>query len=214
MWVVMGESRTITLASRNAKKAAELRALLGEGWEVRGLGEFPGAPEVEEDGATFLDNAVKKAVEVSRHVGGLVLADDSGLEVDALGGAPGVLSARFAGRHGDDGANNAALLERLVGVAAEGRGAQFRCVLAVARGGGVLFTCEGVCRGWVDFGPRGDGGFGYDPLFVPEWEGSAEVGGLRFGNTFAEIAPEEKNRRSHRARAMGALREWLVVSGH
>ncbi|MCC6353975.1 MAG: non-canonical purine NTP pyrophosphatase [Verrucomicrobiae bacterium] len=209
----MDRGRTITLASRNAKKAVELRALVGDGWDVRGLGDCPGVPEVEEDGATFLENAAKKAVEVSRHVVGLVLADDSGLEVDARGGAPGGLSARFAGNHGDDASNNAMLLGRLDGVAAEGRGAQFRCVLALARSGEVLFTCEGVCRGWIGFAARGERGFGYDPLFVPEWEVSREGGTLRFGRTFAEIGAEEKNRRSHRARAMDLLRNRLADLG-
>lgn len=209
----MDHGRTITVASRNAKKAGELRALVGEGWVVRGLAEWPGAPEVEEDGATFVENAIKKATEVSMHVDGLVLADDSGLEVDALGGAPGVLSARFAGWHGDDAANNRLLLDRLATVATEDRGAQFRCVLAVARGGEVLFTCQGVCRGWIGFSPRGDHGFGYDPLFVPEWEVEPVGSELRFGRTFAEIAAEEKNRRSHRARAMGQLRDWLSAMG-
>lgn len=206
----MGIERAITLASRNAKKAVELGALLGEGWSVRSLSGLPHVPEVEEDGATFLDNAVKKAIEVSRHVGGLVLADDSGLEVDALGGAPGVLSARFAGRHGDDAANNLLLLDRLAGVALAERGAQFRCALAVARCGAVLFTCEGVCRGWIGLACRGDRGFGYDPLFVPEWEAKGAGQGLGLGRTFAEISPEEKNQRSHRARAMRQLQDRLA----
>jgi XTP/dITP diphosphohydrolase len=201
--------REITLASRNVKKAAELHSLLGAGWQVRCLADFPGVPEVVEDGATFLDNARKKAVDVSRHVAGLVLADDSGLEVDALGGQPGVLSARFAGAHGDDSANNRLLIERLDGLPVERRGAQFRCVLAVATAGESLFHCEGVCRGWIGFECRGDAGFGYDPLFVPDWEASRASGAVRLGRTFAQVSPMEKNRLSHRAKAMAKLAGWL-----
>lgn len=201
----MGEVRAITLASRNAKKAAELASLLGEGWRVVSLAELPHVPDVEEDGATFEDNAKKKAAEVSRHAEGLVLADDSGLEVDALDGAPGVLSARFAGRHGDDAANNRLLLKKLDGLPAGRRGAQFRCVLAVARAGEVLFTCEGICRGRIGFDCRGEGGFGYDPLFIPDWESGAEG-----GRTFAEISAKEKNSHSHRGLAMRQLRARLA----
>lgn len=205
----MEDTRAITLASRNAKKAAELRTLVGNDWQVRCLADFPGVPEVVEDGATFLDNARKKAVEVSRHVPGLVLADDSGLEVDALGGQPGVHSARFAGGHGDDAANNRLLLERLDGLPVERRGAQFHCVLVVALAGESLFHCEGVCRGWIGFECRGGAGFGYDPLFVPDWETSRGSGALHLGRTFAQVNPEEKNRLSHRARAMVVLADWL-----
>lgn len=204
---------SVTLASRNAKKADELRALLGEGWGVRCLIDFPGIPDVVEDGATFADNAVKKARSISEHLDGLVLADDSGLEVDALNGAPGVLSARFAGRHGDDAANNALLLKKLEGLPIDRRGAQFRCVLAIARAGGVLFTCEGICRGRIGFECRGTAGFGYDPLFVPEWEGGIEGHGLVRGRTFAEISSEEKNSRSHRGLAMRQLRDRLDKMG-
>lgn len=205
----MNPTRCITLASRNAGKASEFLALLGDGWKVLTLADFPGVPDVVEDGHTFLDNATKKAVETGARVEGLVLADDSGLEVDALEGAPGVFSARFAGEHGDAAANNRLLLEKLAGLPPERRGAQFRCVLALAREGQVLFHCEGVCRGWIGFEPRGRMGFGYDPLFIPEWQAARDGVSLHFGKTFAEIDPAEKNRHSHRGRAMATLASWL-----
>lgn len=212
-WFGAMEARnSVTLASRNVKKAAELKALLGADWSVRSLIDFPGIPDVVEDGATFADNAVKKARSISEHLDGMVLADDSGLEVDALNGAPGVLSARFAGWHGDDAANNALLLKKLEGLPMDRRGAQFRCVLAIAKAGGVLFTCEGICRGRIGFECRGTAGFGYDPLFLPEWEEKGGVG-LGEGRTFAEISPGEKNERSHRGLAMRRLRDRLDEMG-
>ncbi|WP_027716976.1 XTP/dITP diphosphatase [Desulfovirgula thermocuniculi] len=191
----------LVLATRNRGKIKELSALLAPlGYEVVSLEDFPGVPEVPEDGATFAENAVKKAVAVARHTGHLALADDSGLEVDYLGGAPGVLSARFAGEHGNDRANNEKLLALLAGVPPEKRTARFRCVVAVATPAGEVWTAEGSCEGVIADTPRGEGGFGYDPLFyVPE-----------LGKTFAELDPEVKNRLSHRARALAGAREILA----
>lgn len=173
--------------------------MLGEGVVVRDLSVVPGAPEIEETGATFAANAALKAVGISRVVSGLVLADDSGLEVDALGGAPGVHSARYAGVHGDDAANNAQLGRALAGRAEEERRGRFRCVMVLAREGEVLAEFEGAVEGHLIEAPRGEAGFGYDPLFVPEG----------FAQTFAELGAEVKNRLSHRARALEGLVHWL-----
>lgn len=159
--------------------------------EVLSLADFSGSPEIEEDGATFAENALIKARAVAEHTGLVTVADDSGLEVDALSGAPGVLSARFAGEPKDDRRNNDKLLALLEGVDAENRGARFRCVIAIVTPGGKEYLSEGRCEGRIGFVPRGIHGFGYDPLFyLPE-----------HGQTMAEIAPALKNRISHRARA-------------
>ena len=194
----------LVFASRSHGKLAELRALTADlGLDVVGVAEIAGVPDVVEDGETFVANATKKAIEVSRATGLPALADDSGLEVDALGGEPGVYSARYAGVHGDDAANNRKLLERLAGVPPEQRVARFRCVLALADVAGALgervISVAGSCEGTILDAPRGAGGFGYDPLFfAPE-----------LGMTFAEAGIGPKSGLSHRARAMRALRPEL-----
>ena len=177
--------------------------MLGYSFAVRDLKYLPEAPEVEETGTTFLANATLKAVAISRLAGGLVLADDSGLEVDALDGAPGVYSARYAGEGADDAANNARLLENLAGVPASERTARFRCVMVVARDGEVLADFDGSVEGRIIEAPRGDHGFGYDPLFVPDGHDA----------TFAELGAEIKNGMSHRARALETLVPWLDRAG-
>ncbi|MDR2463297.1 MAG: non-canonical purine NTP pyrophosphatase, partial [Verrucomicrobiales bacterium] len=144
-------------------------------------------------------NAVKKALALVTVSGGLILADDSGLEVDALDGAPGIFSARYGGEPADDGRNNALLLKNLDGVADGQRGAQFRCVLALVNGGRRIKTFEGICRGKILRAPRGANGFGYDPLFVPD--GYAE--------TFAELPAATKHTLSHRGRATRLLLDFL-----
>ncbi|MCL6635806.1 MAG: XTP/dITP diphosphatase [Peptococcaceae bacterium] len=191
----------LVLATRNPGKVRELNQLLSPlGYEVVSLDQYPGVPVIIEDGATFKDNAVKKATTVARFTGQLALADDSGLEVDFLGGAPGVHSARFAGEGHDDRANNEKLLRLLAGVPPEKRAARFRCVVAVATPAGQVFTAEGTCEGVITDEPRGEGGFGYDPLFyVPA-----------YGKTFAELDPAVKNRISHRGRALALMREILA----
>ncbi len=188
----------LLVATRNAHKLAEIRGLL-PGVEIVGTDAFPDVPDPEETGATFEANATLKA-EAWRDATGLpALADDSGLEVEALGGAPGVLSARYAGAHGDTAANNAKLLRALEGVPAERRGARFVCALALALPGGTTRTLRGECRGRIVEAGRGAGGFGYDPLFVPEGEAL----------TFGELPAETKARLSHRARAFAeARRAW------
>jgi XTP/dITP diphosphohydrolase len=192
----------LLLASNNPKKRAELERLLEPlGVELLTPEELGGLPEVEEDRPTFRANAALKAVSAARAARHWALADDSGLEVAELGGAPGVRSARFAGRHGNDAANNAALLARLAGVPAERRGARFTCALALADPEGQLrLEVEGHARGRILEAPRGPAGFGYDPLFLFTEEGFAES-----GRAFAELSPEEKARVSHRGRALREL---------
>ena len=158
---------------------------------------LPDLPEVEETGETFEANARLKALAASPHYEGWVLADDSGLEVDALGGAPGVRSARFAGDNADMAANRRLLVEKIR--YQKNRAARFRCVLALAKNGEVLRTFSGTIRGSIIDTERGDGGFGYDPLFVPE-------GAPR---TFAEMSAEEKHLLSHRGRAMREVANFL-----
>jgi len=195
----------VVVATRNRGKLREMRAFLDElGLEARGLDAFPEVPEVEEDGATFAANALKKARTVAAATGLPALADDSGLEVDALGGRPGVYSARFAGPGASDEANNAKLLAAMAGVPPGRRTARYRAVVALvvppADGRpGWEETREATCEGEVLTAPRGTGGFGYDPLFyVPE-----------LGKTFAELTPEERQAVSHRFRALRALRPAL-----
>jgi XTP/dITP diphosphohydrolase len=192
----------ILLASTNLKKLRELTAELA-GLDIRILTprDVGGLPHVDEDQPTFRANAAKKAQAAARHASTWALADDSGLEVDALGGAPGVHSARFAGGHGDDAANNALLLERLRGVPEERRGARFVCALALAQPNGMLaIEVEGVARGRILHAPRGAHDFGYDPLFLFDEPGFAET-----GRGFAELELHEKAHVSHRGRALRAL---------
>lgn len=183
----------LVLATRNSGKVKELQELLAEaGVEVVSLAEYPGLPEVVEDGDTFQANAVKKARVVAEAVGELTLSDDSGLEVDYLDGAPGVISARFAGPQHDDAANNSKLLDLMDGVPWEKRTGRFRCVVAIAVPGGNTETVEGICEGFIATEPRGTEGFGYDPLFfVPAYK-----------KTFAELNAAEKNLISHRGKAL------------
>lgn len=202
----MVDSVQILLATGNPKKIAELRGML----EPLGFGaiapdDVGGLPPVIEDEPTFAGNARKKAVSAARATKKWALADDSGLEVDHLDGAPGVGSARFAGAHGDDAANNAKLLALLAGVPAEKRGARFVCALAFAAPDGeVAFEIEGTARGRILEGPRGDGDFGYDPLFL-----FTETGYAATGRGFAELTAEEKRAVSHRGRALRELAENL-----
>jgi XTP/dITP diphosphohydrolase len=184
----------LVVATRNQGKLREIRHLLEDDGQirVRGLDEFPGVPEIEEDGHTFAENARKKAQTVARLTGCLTLADDSGLEVEALGGMPGVHSARFAGEQADDAANNRKLLDLLKTAPAEARQAAFVCVMALCRPDGECCFFQGKLEGLMAEAPRGSGGFGYDPLFlVPE-----------FGLTLAELPLDAKNRISHRGQAL------------
>jgi XTP/dITP diphosphohydrolase len=188
----------LLLATRNAGKLAELRRLLESavpGVEVVGLQDVPDYPEAPETGATFEENALLKAREAVRYTGLPAVADDSGLTVDALNGMPGVLSARWSGRHGDDDANTALLLGQVADVPDERRGAGFVCAAALVTPDGTERVIEREWRGRLDRAKRGANGFGYDPVFVPE--------GLDV--TSAELPPEEKDARSHRGQAFAAL---------
>lgn len=195
--------RRLLVATRNSHKTEEIAAMLGSSFQVVDLSALPGSPVVEETGVTFHENSTLKAVAISQISDSLVLADDSGLEVDALQGAPGVYSARYAGEGADDEANNRKLLSELAGVASGDRTARFRCVIVIARSGEVLAGFEGAVEGRILESPRGAAGFGYDPLFVPE-------GHLR---SFAELGPTVKNELSHRARAMEEVVRWLRQGG-
>ena len=183
----------IVVASHNPGKVAELKKLL-EDLPVRiySLEDFPEIPEVEEDGETFQANALKKARAVCRATGKIALADDSGLEVDALQGAPGIRSARFGGEGLTDHERNLKLLGKLQDVPDEERGATFQCSLAIVGPRGLEKVVSGACRGAIIREPRGGSGFGYDPIFIPS----------RYGHTFAELSPEIKNKISHRGRAL------------
>ncbi len=196
----------LLLASRNAGKLAELRELIAPlGARLLSPADLPGFVEAEETGATFGANARQKAVLAARHAGLFTLADDSGLEVAALGGEPGVRSARFAGEHGDTEANNRLLLERLADVPDERRDARFVCALCLARPDGeVAAELEGEARGRILRAPRGAAGFGYDPLFL-----FTEAGQPGCGRTFAELERAEKSLVSHRGRALRALAAGL-----
>lgn len=193
--------RRLVVATTNPGKLREIESIIAPlGLEIVSVSAYPGLPEIKEDGATFEENAVKKARLTAEATGEVALADDSGLEVDYLAGAPGVHSARFAGEPASDAANNAKLLKLLQGVPEERRHARFRCVIAVAVPGGPVLTAEGTCEGYILSELRGAGGFGYDPLFcVPE-----------FGKTFAELSPELKNRVSHRGAALAGIKEKLA----
>lgn len=194
---------TLVIGSRNAKKRDELVGLLEpHGVDVKTLADFPDLThEVEEDGDTFEHNARKKATEYARALGQWVLADDSGVCVDALGGAPGVYSAHYAGKHGDDAANNALLLEKLAGLPPEKRGAHYVAVLVLADPKGeIRAETRGECHGRILAEAHGAGGFGYDPLF--------EV--REYHRTFGQMGPAVKRAISHRSRAMRAMLPQVV----
>ena len=200
----------IQVASSNPDKIAELRLGVQQ-WQGQAGQSFPLAvepvpgfaalPTCEEDTGSFVGNAAKKALHYSRLVSGLVLADDSGLEVDVLGGAPGVSSHRFAGPGATDADNNAKLLRQMFGIPAAKRTARFVCELTLARKGRLLAQFRGMAEGILLESPRGEGGFGYDPLFLD----------MELHKTFAEFSREEKLQRSHRGRALRALLDWLAA---
>jgi XTP/dITP diphosphohydrolase len=191
----------LVVGTRNPKKREEILDILGDlGLDLRDLTAWPDVPDVVEDGTTFEANARKKAVEFARQVGQWVLAEDSGLVVPALGGRPGVYSARYAGKQGGDEANNAKLMAELAPLPDDRRAAYYVCFAALADPKGeVQATAEGRCHGVIVRDLRGSGGFGYDPLFlVPEYH-----------RTFGELSPRVKHALSHRARALAQLRPAL-----
>ncbi len=192
----------LLLATRNPGKLAELRRLLADavpGVEVVGLGDVDDYAEAPETGATFAENALLKAREAVRHTGLAAVADDSGITVDALSGMPGVLSARWSGRHGDDEANTALLLGQLADVPDERRGAAFVCAAALVTPEGAEHVLEREWRGRVAREKRGSNGFGYDPVFVPDG----------YGQTFGELPDDIKHQISHRARALRQAAAYL-----
>jgi len=188
----------ILVSTRNNHKVEEIREILGSRFCISDLSALPGFPEVEETGFTFQENATIKALAASGRFDGWVIADDSGLEVDALNGAPGVRSARFSGESATDASNRTLLLEKLLSVLGQARSARFRCVIALARDGKVLASFSGSVEGVIIPQEKGTGGFGYDSLFIPEG----------YCETFAQLGADIKNTLSHRARALSELKNW------
>jgi XTP/dITP diphosphohydrolase len=193
----------LIVATRNMHKTREIEQILGSGFAIRDLTTHPEISEITESGTSFEENAKLKAITVSKKIPDLVIADDSGLEVEALGGAPGIHSARYAGANASDKEKVAKLLRQLAKVdpKSDQRHAQFRCILAVARDGQILATVEGVVEGKIAERPRGSHGFGYDPIFIPDG----------FEQTFAELSEELKNEISHRAKAIRKLQAKLLT---
>jgi XTP/dITP diphosphohydrolase len=192
---------SLLLGTRNPGKIQEIKLILGDvPLDLCSLKEFPHIAVAEENEDTYAGNAIAKAQFYARATGLPALADDSGLEVDALGGAPGVLSARYAGEHATDADRRSLLLSELAKRGSDHRRARFVCAIAIASAmGEILNLSEGICEGTITFAPRGTSGFGYDPLFVPDG----------YDLTFAELSDEAKNRISHRARALMKLRDRL-----
>lgn len=196
----------LVIATRNAHKTDEIRTMLNGQWDVRDLSSFPDAPPVDETGVTFSENATLKAVSASNCIPGIILADDSGIEVDALGGKPGVWSSSFGGDEGNHDKNNEHMIAELKRVGAltpDTSKARFRCVMVLARDGEVLAEFAGSVEGHMIVAPRGMGGFGYDPLFVPEG----------YEKSFAELGSDVKNTMSHRGRALEKAVAWLETNG-
>lgn len=190
----------IVVGSRNKGKLREIKDVLrGMPVKLATLVDYPDAPEVDETGTSFRENAVIKATTLAKALKMCVLADDSGLEVDALNGEPGVRSARFAGTHGDDEANIRKLLQALARIPLKERSARFRCAIALACPDGPRIVTEGTCDGLIALEPRGTNGFGYDPVFIYPPSGM----------TFGEMGSDAKNAVSHRARALAALKDEL-----
>jgi XTP/dITP diphosphohydrolase len=198
--------RSLLLGTRNPGKVIEISNILaGSGWSFSSLQEFPQVGEAEENFVTFAENAIAKAQFYASATGLCALADDSGLEVAALGGAPGVFSARYAGKDATDADRRVLLLSELAKTDDTNRRARFVAVVAISTPGGeVLNVSEGICEGTITFAPRGTGGFGYDPLFIPDG----------YDETFAELPDAVKNLISHRARALMRTREFLSQLDH
>ncbi len=196
--------RALLLATHNAHKTGEIRQILGASFAVTDLRAHPEVPPTQETGATLEENAILKALDASRLFDGLVLSDDSGLEVDALDGAPGVHSARYAGETATDSGNRAKLLHELSAIRSGAKEipARFRCVMALAQKGVLLGTFEGAIEGSILEAEHGEGGFGYDPLFAP----------MGYCESFAQLPAELKNELSHRALALAKVQRYLAES--
>ena len=194
----------VIVATRNKGKIREIReALKGLGLRIYPLSNFPNVPEVEEDGKSFTENALKKARFYSKHFGKLTIADDSGLEVDSLKGQPGVHSARYAGERASGQENNQKLLREMQDVPISKRGARFKCIIAVVSPDGREAFAEGACKGRIGFKEKGKKGFGYDPLFILPND----------GKTMAELSLEAKNRISHRGKALRKIIKIIKTFG-
>ncbi|NBV84781.1 MAG: RdgB/HAM1 family non-canonical purine NTP pyrophosphatase, partial [Verrucomicrobia bacterium] len=192
--------QSLVVATKNAHKTQEIRAVLAGHFEVHDLCSHPEIPAPDETGKTFEENAILKALAASHHFPGWILADDSGLSADALEGAPGVFSARYAGANATDAENRAELLKNMAAFPDHSqRRARFHCVLALARTGQIRGVFQGVVEGFLLAAEQGGQGFGYDPLFVPDG----------YEDSFGVLPPEVKNTMSHRARALSAFRQWL-----
>ena len=190
----------IVLATRNRYKIKEIKKILGSlSVEISSALDFPGLEEIEEDGTTLEENAVKKAIVVSKFTQQLAIADDSGLEADALEGRPGVYSSRFAGKDATYDDNNRKLLELMEYVPPKNRSSRFVCIVAIADKGKIKKIIKGICEGIIAFEPKGKTGFGYDPLFIIP----------QYSKTFAELGPEIKNKISHRAKAFLKTKKFL-----
>jgi len=192
---------TLIIATKNKGKAEEFNQMLSPlGYQVKTLLDFSDTmPDIEETGTTFYENAQLKAEQIAAQLGKPVIADDSGLEVDYLDGAPGVYSARYSGEHANDEANNNKLLNALKDIPEKDRTAQFVCVLAFARPNETTIFKKGICKGKITRTPKGENGFGYDPIFIPEG----------YEQTMAQLNQMEKNQLSHRYHALKAFRAWL-----
>ena len=192
----------LIIATRNAGKVREIRkALKGLGLRIYSLGDFSDVPDIDEDGKSFTENALKKARFFSRYFGKLTIADDSGLEVDTLKGLPGIYSARYAGKGASNRENNRKLLREMEGVPLSKRGARFNCAMAIVSHDGKEAVAEGSCKGRIGFREVGKKGFGYDPLFILP----------QYGKTMAQLSLLEKNRISHRGKALRKLREIICA---
>ena len=190
----------IIIASRNKGKVREIRKVLkGSGFRIYSLSDFTDVPEIEEDGRSFSENALKKARFYSRYFGKLTLSDDSGLEVDMLKGLPGIYSARYAGVGATTRENNEKLLREMEGIPLSKRGARFKCAIAIAAPDGWEAVVEGSCKGRIGFREVGEKGFGYDPLFILP----------QIRKTMAQLSLEEKNKISHRGKALKKLRKLV-----
>lgn len=189
------------MATKNKKKLEEIREILRDlNLKISSLRDYPKGPRIIENGKTFRENAIKKAVKVARFTGKLTLGEDSGLCVDALGGRPGVYSSRFSGKDKSDPKNNLKLLKLLEGLPLNKRKAQYRCAVALADRHGLVGVSEGACRGFIGFELKGHFGFGYDPLFIPKYK-----------KTFAQLGAGIKHRMSHRFRALKKIKAALTT---
>jgi XTP/dITP diphosphohydrolase len=190
----------VVVATQNSGKIREIReALKGLDLRIYGLSDFSNVPEIEEDGKSFTENALKKAWFYSKHFGKLTLADDSGLEVDCLKGLPGIYSARYAGEGASSRENNQKLLNEMKEIPFSKRGARFKCIIALVSSDGRQAITEGLCKGRIGFREKGKRGFGYDPLFILP----------KYGKTMAELSLKEKNKISHRGKALRKIKRVI-----